>query len=106
MGLEPSSGFLADHVDLENPAPLSPGRLWVQTEYLRALLVRAEAGRAHAAPAAARLIGRLFDTYLNHAVPGAFADRLDPQHRPEPSPIMTSTVYHLIGVIAAALPFC
>lgn len=105
IGLDPASGFLADVVDVAAPAPPEPGRLWVQTEYLRALLNRAASDRAHARDAAARLIERLFDTYLAHPVPGAFADRLDAAHRPVPAPIMTSTVYHLVGVIVAAARF-
>ena len=98
LGLDPNSGFLIDSCRLGEDGPISGSRrLWVQTEYLRALCVAARRGAPGAAEKAAVLTQRIFEEYLNTPIAGGYYDQFDGDGELISASIPTSTLYHLFG---------
>ncbi|RFB04900.1 AGE family epimerase/isomerase [Parvularcula marina] len=103
LGLEPQSGFLVDCVSLEPSRPIPPARrTWVQTEYIKATLVRSRRGETAFASKAASLINRLFGTYLKSDVPGGYTDRYGADGEVISDAMPVSTLYHLMSLGAEA----
>lgn len=93
LGLDERSGFLIDEVWPDGRA-LSPSRrLWVQTEYLKALTVEGRFGEGQA------VMDRMMGTYLADAPVGAWCDRYDGESKPMVDHLPASTLYHLFGAV-------
>lgn len=89
-----------DAVDPEGGILQDSKRLWVQTEYLKALVARAEfQGDAEAAALARAFVGDLFRHYVSadHAV---WRDQLTRDGRDLATHIPASTLYHLFLAMA------
>lgn len=96
------AGFLVDSVDLDAPAASGPRRLWPQTEYLRAALIRARQGDNGAAAEARLLVERLFKTYLKQNTLGLWCDQFDANGAPIAKDVPASILYHLLGAASEA----
>jgi mannose/cellobiose epimerase-like protein (N-acyl-D-glucosamine 2-epimerase family) len=99
-----ADGFLIDSTDPAGGSRADSRRLWVQTEYLKALLVRARAGDPAAPRSRATALSEaLFRTYLGVEPVGTWHDRFTRDGRLAVDHIPASTLYHLIGVVAELL---
>ncbi|PHS21627.1 MAG: mannose-6-phosphate isomerase [Robiginitomaculum sp.] len=88
-------GFLLDGFD-ENLNILTPSRrLWGQTEWLKSMLVRFEAGNEGMAVMADALLGRMHSSYFETTTPGLWMDKFDLQGVPLANHVPASIVYHL-----------
>ena len=98
IGLDPKTGFLPDETDPDGKPLVDGRRLWVQTEYLKALLVEYEASRDVTLLADAdALCTRLFETYLTGTVAGGFRDRFTLGGELFVDHIPASILYHLFA---------
>lgn len=97
-----ADGFLVDEVQLDTDERTDRRRLWVQSEYLKAILVQAASADPEGLwPLAAALSDGLFTTYLADVPPGAWRDRFTSREgHLAVDHIPASTFYHLIGVVA------
>jgi mannose-6-phosphate isomerase len=93
-----ASGFLVDLVDVTGRPVVDQRRLWVQTEYLKALVVQGTVGkRAALLRDADALVQRLFATYLAGVPRGAWLDQFTLDGRPSATAIPASSLYHLFA---------
>jgi mannose-6-phosphate isomerase len=95
--------FLPDAARADRRSPTRARRLWPQTEYLRAALTFAAEGDAEAAGDAERLIGALFQTYLDQPVAGLWCDAYDGEGRPAARDVPASILYHLHEAVCSAV---
>jgi mannose-6-phosphate isomerase len=99
LGLDNSSGFIADAVDTSGRRLLESRRLWPQTEYLKALLVQHEASRDPAFLSEAEdLSNRLLCTYLSNCASGTWRDHFNFDGVCIAETVPASTLYHLFAV--------
>jgi len=91
-GLNTDLGLLCD--TFQNGAPSETLRSWPQTEYLKACIAQARAGREDMEAQAAQLIERIFDTYLNADIQGGWHDQFSDTGRVISTVMPTSTFYH------------
>ncbi len=104
LGLDAASGFLIDGVWPDGRPHLPTRRLWVQTEYLKGLLVEYRAlGDSALLEEASGVIDRMLTTYLAINPPGAWCDVYDGQGQPAAEHIPASTLYHLFGAVVESL---
>lgn len=101
LGLDGASGFLRDQVWPDGKPIEASRRLWVQTEYIKALIVE---HRAHGDPALAEeaqgVINRMLKTYLSDVPSGGWRDIFGGDGRPIGDRMPASTFYHLFGAVA------
>ncbi|HEX5056204.1 MAG TPA: AGE family epimerase/isomerase [Gammaproteobacteria bacterium] len=106
LGTAPS-GLLLDEIAPDGRIISATKRCWPQTEYIKASLAQARAGRREFEVVAADAIERLFRYYLDEAVqPGLYLDRRDTADRIIPGPVPASTLYHLIMAAGEASAYC
>jgi mannose-6-phosphate isomerase len=90
-------GFLLDGFD-ENLNILTPSRrLWGQTEWLKSMLVRFEAGDEDMSVMADALLRRIRGSYFEENLPGLWMDQFDLQEAPMATHVPASIVYHLVS---------
>jgi mannose/cellobiose epimerase-like protein (N-acyl-D-glucosamine 2-epimerase family) len=107
MGARESSGLLVDAVRSDGRVLSATKRCWPQTEYIKASIAQARAGRRECEEHAAAAIDRLFRYYLDEvAIPGLYLDRRDADDAIITDPIPASTLYHLIVAAAEAAAYC
>ncbi len=95
-------GFLLDGFD-ENGNILTPTRrLWGQTEWLKSMLVRYEAGNLQMAEPVATLLHRLHGSYFDSSLAGLWVDQFDLDGNPMSEHVPASIVYHLVSAAAEA----
>ena len=95
-------GFLLDAFD-ENANILTPTRrLWGQTEWLKSMLVRFEAGDTIMAEQAGALLRRVQASHLDTALAGLWVDQFDLDGTPVSEHVPASIVYHLVSAAAEA----
>ena len=92
IGLNSKLGFLVDSV--QDGTQSTTLRSWPQTEYLKACIAQARAGHKGMEAQAARLIDRMFDTYLNTDIDGGWHDKLSHTGEVSSAVMPTSTFYH------------
>jgi mannose/cellobiose epimerase-like protein (N-acyl-D-glucosamine 2-epimerase family) len=98
LGLEQSSGFIADMVDATGCRLIDSRRLWPQTEYLKALLVEYEARDSEALRQDADgLADRLLSNYLTGCAAGTWRDQFTLDGRCTTDAVPASTLYHLFA---------
>ena len=96
----PTAPFLLDAVAANGTVLTASRRLWVQTEYLKALLVQARAtDDAALAERCRRVSDALFTTYLGETPAGTWRDRFGADGALAVDHIPASTLYHLLGVL-------
>lgn len=104
LGLDTRSGFLKDGVWPDGSSYLPSRRLWVQTEYLKGLLVELRAtGDASLLKEASDLIDRLMTTYLAVEPAGTWCDIYDGEGGAAAEHIPASTLYHLFAAVIETL---
>lgn len=95
-----SSGLLFDAVTPEGQVVKPTKRCWPMTEYIKASVAQARAGRAGAGERAAEAVEKLFEYYLCASTPGAYIDLRGSDDKVALDVSPASTLYHLI--VAAA----
>ncbi|MEE9347706.1 MAG: AGE family epimerase/isomerase [Robiginitomaculum sp.] len=102
LGRHPKLGLISDTVNMQLGKSSGTYRTWPQTEYLKASIVQAQAGREGMDNAAGEIIETIFKRYLSVEIKGGWVDKLG--RRGEIiEPIMpTSTFYHILGAAAIA----
>lgn len=103
LGLAAGSGFLKDGVWPDGSTYLPSRRLWVQTEYLKGLLVEVPSGGPDLLDEASGLIDRLMSTYLAIEPAGAWCDIYDGDGNAAAEHIPASTLYHLFAAVIETL---
>ena len=98
-GLNPDTGFLINEYRLDGSISDGSSRLWPQTEFIKACIARYRLGHSDALPQAARVIERLFQTYLTTPLLGGWHDSLDDKGNVNSSQMPASTFYHLACVV-------
>lgn len=107
LGTSAGSGLLIDEISADGRVLGANKRCWPQTEYIKAAVAQARAGRRECEAHAAQAIDRLFRYYLDEVpVPGLYLDRRDAGDAIIPGPVPASTLYHLIVAAAEASAYC
>jgi mannose/cellobiose epimerase-like protein (N-acyl-D-glucosamine 2-epimerase family) len=91
--------FLADEIDATGKPLVDRRRLWPQTEYLKGLLVQAQAkssSRGKLLLAADALAERIFSHYLCNTRPGTWRDQFSLDGSDTAGNIPASSLYHLV----------
>ncbi|MEL7490826.1 MAG: AGE family epimerase/isomerase [Pseudomonadota bacterium] len=94
IGSDEQTGFLVDGFFFGETAR-GPRRLWPQTEYLKACAAIGDE------KSAGRMIGKLFDTYLDQPVKGLWCDQFDEDGNPCVDQVPASILYHLVDAALA-----
>ncbi len=94
-GLNEDLGLISDtaYTDRETPNPTY--RTWPQTEYIKASIAQARAGRDGMEDHAKNAIKSLFQYYLDVQVKGGWIDQVDTHGKAITNVMPTSTFYHL-----------
>lgn len=99
-----TAGFLADSVVL-GADPKGGRRLWPQTEYLKAAIIRARRGGIGFAKEAADLIDRLFETYFKNETAGLWCDQFNLAGQPIAKDAPASMLYHIHEAVEEVATF-
>ena len=94
-GLNPDTGFLINEYRLDRSISNGSSRLWPQTEFIKACIARYRLGHTDALAQAAKVIEKLFSSYLNTPLLGGWHDSLDFNGNINSSQMPASTFYHL-----------
>lgn len=100
------SGLLFDAVTPDGHIIAATKRCWPMTEYVKASIAQAYAGRAGAEERAAEAIEQLFEAYLCAATPGSWIDQRGPTGEIVVDAAPASTLYHLTVAAAEASRWC
>jgi mannose-6-phosphate isomerase len=91
------TGLLADQVDLRSGEVARTGRLWCQTELIRAAATLGRiTGQEHYYEQAARYLATFTSFYLAPVAKGGWVDRIDQNGAPVSDLMPTSLLYHII----------
>ena len=96
------SPFLIDEARADGTPTRATRRAWVQTEYAKAMLVRARRGQAGAGDRAAALIEAMLGTYLDAPLAGGWNDQYGADGAVVSPDMPTSTFYHVLSLAAEA----
>ena len=91
-----AQGLLFDRITLGGQPLGDSMRLWPMTELIKASVVQARSGKSECTEFAALAIERLFENYLNVAVPGAYIDQRDSSDHILIAHAPASSLYHLV----------
>ncbi len=100
FGWNDKLGLLCNAVHLDGTPSNSNLRSWPQTELIKASAAQVMAGQGDKLTAVTDAVKALFDTYLNVAVTGGWADELSPDGKIISDTMPTSTFYHLFCAAA------
>ncbi|MDQ7020202.1 MAG: AGE family epimerase/isomerase, partial [Robiginitomaculum sp.] len=95
-------GFLLDAFDEDGNILRFTRRLWGQTEWLKSMLVRYDAGDANMRAQAGALLRRLQSSYFDTTLAGLWIDQFDLDGNPVSEHVPASIVYHLVSAAAEA----
>jgi mannose-6-phosphate isomerase len=95
-GVNAQTGLVYDQVSDQGELTQSTHRLWVQTEALKAWLVRPDVGEAARIQRIKQIESNLLKYYLTREPKGSWSDRLDSDGRCHPGPIPASSMYHIM----------
>lgn len=102
IGLSENIGVLCDAVNIDGSPAKPTARSWPQTEYLKACIAQARAGRSGMEAQAAKVINTMFDRYLNTPVDGGWVDSIDTEGNHMPGVMSSSSFYHWLCAAAEA----
>jgi mannose/cellobiose epimerase-like protein (N-acyl-D-glucosamine 2-epimerase family) len=106
-GIHSGSGLLLDEIAPDGRVLAGTKRCWPQTEYIKACIAQARAGRPGCEAHAADAIDRLFRYYLDDVrIPGLYLDRRGVDDEILDTPVPASTLYHLVVAAAEASAYC
>jgi mannose/cellobiose epimerase-like protein (N-acyl-D-glucosamine 2-epimerase family) len=94
-GLNSELGLICDTVNIAQANTEPSYRTWPQTEYIKASVAQARAGREGMEGRAANAITSLFKYYLDTQIKGGWIDQVDVSGRAITNVMPTSTFYHL-----------
>jgi mannose/cellobiose epimerase-like protein (N-acyl-D-glucosamine 2-epimerase family) len=96
LGVIGQTGLLRAQMGADGSQIAMPSRCWMQTEYIKALLARFEAGDPQARGQAESAVATLFERHLDPAYPGGWIDHVDENGQAQSLDIPASTLYHLL----------
>lgn len=96
FGVNPVTGLVYDQVSDEGEVTQPTHRLWVQTEALKAWLVRKDVKEFDRERRIAELESNLLSRYFNRKPMGSWCDRLDADGRVQDGPVPASSMYHVM----------
>jgi mannose-6-phosphate isomerase len=96
-GINPRTGTLLDEAWSDGTPKAARSRLWPQTEWLKAAVLRPDAEEA-----GIRAAHRALARHLRAPVPGLWHERLDERGEPLDQPAPASSLYHLTAGILVA----
>jgi len=91
------NGLLVDSCDIKGNPLVNSSRLWVQTEWLKALLVSPDSSLQQQ-----KLCQRIFQHYINQPHPALWVDAVNSKNQPIVDKVPASILYHLISAGAQA----
>lgn len=94
-GLNEELGLICDTARTDREVPKPTYRTWPQTEYIKASIAQARAGRAGMESQAENAIKSLFQYYLGTQITGGWIDQVDGHGKVMTDVMPTSTFYHL-----------
>ncbi len=106
VGRDADSGFLTDAVDRSGKIIHATRRLWPQTEFIKAAVIKAGKGDMAAQGLATQLIGDFMGTYLNVPVAGLWRDQYDADGGAVPGPAPASSFYHVFSMVSEVHSVC
>jgi mannose-6-phosphate isomerase len=96
FGVNPDNGLVYDQVSEGGLVTQPTHRLWVQTEALKAWLVRDDVAEIDRERRIDRIEANLLGRYFNREPRGSWCDRLDADGRVHDGPIPASSMYHVM----------
>lgn len=96
FGVNSSTGLVYDQVSDRGEITQSTHRLWVQTEALKAWLVRTDVTDSDREKRIQQIEANLTRRYLTRDPKGSWCDRLDEDGRVHDGPVPASSMYHIM----------
>ena len=94
-GINEELGLICDTARTDRGGPKPTYRTWPQTEYIKASIAQARAGRAGMESHVENAIKSLFQYYLGTQIKGGWIDQVDGHGKAMTDVMPTSTFYHL-----------
>jgi mannose-6-phosphate isomerase len=94
------TGLICDSVDLKKPNKTPTFRTWPQTEFIKASIAQARAGKRGMLSNVSAAIDNMFNMYFDVPSDGGWVDCLDANGQPKDTLMPTSTFYHIISAAA------
>ena len=98
-GMNPATGLVYDQVSDQGELTQPTHRLWVQTEFLKAWLVRGGQDESRRVEQIRRIETNLLKYYLDREPLGSWGDRLDSKGRLQKGPVPASSMYHIMVAV-------
>ena len=95
-GVNAETGLVYDQVSDKGELTQPTHRLWVQTEALKAWLVRSDVAEPQRESRVKQIEANLLKYYLSREPLGSWGDRLDVKGNLQKGPVPTSSMYHLM----------
>ena len=96
FGHYPKTDSVALRMHFDGSELSSTGRMWCQTEGLKAALALKEHGMTVDGNLASRMLDQIYNRYLNTPQPGGWYDATDSEGRVVSTDMPTSTFYHVL----------
>lgn len=96
FGVNPVTGLVWDQVSDQGELTQPTHRLWVQTEAIKAWLVRSDVVENQREKRIEQIEAGLIKYYLDRKPAGSWGDRLDADGRVHPGQVPASSMYHLM----------
>ncbi len=96
FGVNPATGLVYDQVSGDGQVTQATHRLWVQTEALKAWLVRKDVKEFDRERRISEMENNLLRHYFAREPMGSWCDRLDADGRVHDGPIPASSMYHVL----------
>jgi mannose/cellobiose epimerase-like protein (N-acyl-D-glucosamine 2-epimerase family) len=98
-GVDTATGLVYDQVSDQGELTQPTHRLWVQTEFLKAWLVRGGQEESRRVEQIRRIETNLLQYYLNREPLGTWGDRLDSNGMLQKGPVPASSMYHIMVAV-------
>ncbi|MEE9273273.1 MAG: AGE family epimerase/isomerase [Robiginitomaculum sp.] len=100
LGTNSHTKLIINEINIAGESTNSASRLWPQTEYVKANIARARAGKQGAEVLAANMINQIFRYYLDLPVKGGWYDQRDEFGELTSDTMPSSTFYHIFCMTA------
>jgi mannose/cellobiose epimerase-like protein (N-acyl-D-glucosamine 2-epimerase family) len=100
FGVDPGTGLVFDQVSAGGKVTQATHRLWVQTEALKAWMVRSDVGEEARQTRIGQLEAAVLRHYFDRDPRGSWGDRLEAGGKLMPGPSPASSFYHILMCVA------